>query len=76
MKYYLLDVKRTVKINGIDVAFDYINTFFYPNEAIKEAKILSINEEVLDVSVHEWSINENGEHEHSEDGMLFHYKKR
>lgn len=78
MEYYLLDVKRTVKANGADVAFDYINTYYYPNEAIKEAMVLSMNEEVLHVSVHKWFVNENGEHDHCEgnDSIMYCYEKK
>lgn len=52
MLYYLLDVKSTVKIEGVDVAFDYINTYFSADEAVEKAKLLSLNEDVLDVGVH------------------------
>lgn len=77
MEYYLLDVKRTVKVNGVDVAFDYINTYYYSNEAIKEAMVLSMNEDVLHVSVHKWFVNENGKHNHSDDfdSILYRYEK-
>ena len=67
MEFYLLDVKSTVKVNGVDVAFDYINTYCDCDKAIKKAKLLSMNEDVLDVSVHKWILNEDGTHEHSED---------
>lgn len=67
MEFYLLDVKSTVNVNGADVAFDYINTYYDSNEAIKEAKMLSLNEDVLDVSVHKWILKEDGTQEHSED---------
>ena len=78
MEYYLLDVKRTVKVNGVDVAFDYINTYYYSNEAIKEAMVLSMNEEILHVSVHKWFVNENGEHDHcsGDDSILYRYEKK
>lgn len=58
MDFWLLDVKSTVDVNGKDVAFDYINTYFEPNEAIKEAKLLSEDENVLEVSVHHWILKE------------------
>ena len=78
MEYYLLDVKRTVKVNGVDIAFDYINTYYYPNEAIKEAMVLSMDEEVLHASVHKWSVNEKGSHNHCDgDGsILYRYEKK
>ena len=74
MEYWLLDVKRTVKVNGIDVAFDYINTYYNAIEAIKEGMFLSMNEEVLSVSVHKWYVNEKGEHDHSEDDDSIPYR--
>lgn len=78
MEYYLLDVKRTVTVNGVTIAFDYINTYWYPNEAIKEAMVLSMDEEVLHVSVHKWFVNEKGEHVHSNDNdsILYRYEKK
>lgn len=78
MEYYLLDVKRTVKVNGVDVAFDYINTYYYSNEAIKEAMVLSMNEEILQVSVHKWFVNEKGKHDHcsDDDSILYRYEKK
>lgn len=78
MEYYLLDVKRNVTVNGVDVAFDYINTYYYSNEAVKEAMILSMDKEVLHVSVHKWIVNENGEHDHCDgnDSILYCYNKK
>lgn len=67
MGFWLLDVKSAVNVNGTDVAFDYINTYYDKNETIKEAKLLSMNEDVLDVSVHKWILLENGTQKHSED---------
>ena len=77
MEFYLLDVKSTVKVKGIDVAFDYINTYYDLNEAIKEAKLLSMNEDILDVSVHKWILKEDGTQEHSEDkdSIPYHFYK-
>lgn len=68
MDFWLLDVKSTVIVNGKDVAFDYINTYFEPNEAVKEAKILSLDENVLEVSVHHWILKEDETQEHAEKG--------
>lgn len=77
MDFWLLDVKSTVLVNGNDVAFDYINTYFEPNEAIKEAKLLSEDENVLEVSVHHWILKEDGIQEHFEDkygyGVLYRF---
>lgn len=66
MIFWLLDVKSTVVVNGKDVAFDYINTYYEKNDAIKEAKLLSGNDDVLEVSVHKWILNEDGNHEHAD----------
>lgn len=68
MKYYLVDVKSIVLVNGVEVAFDYMNTFYDPDKALEEAKTLRKNTDVLDVGVHEWILKEDGTHEHS-DGM-------
>ena len=38
MDFWLMDVHSTVVVNGKDVAFDYINTFYEESDAIKEAK--------------------------------------
>lgn len=78
MEFYLLDVKSTVNVNGVDVAFDYINTYYDLDKAIKEAELLSMNEDVLDVSVHKWILNEDGTQEHSEDmdNIPYHYQNR
>ena len=67
MDFWLVDVKSTVNVNGVDVAFDYINTYLSLSEAIKEAKLLSENDDVLEVSVHKWILKEDGMQEHSED---------
>ena len=79
MEYYMLDVKRTINVNGKVFAFDYINTYYYPNEAIKEAMVLSMNNDVLHVSVHRWFINENGVHTHDDgpdSGIIYRYEKK
>lgn len=69
MDFWLLDVKSTVVVSGNDVAFDYINTHFEPNEAVKEAKLLSKDENVLEVSVHHWILKEDGTQEHAENDV-------
>ena len=66
MDFWLVDVKSTVNVNGVDVAFDYINTYLSLSEAIKEAKLLSENDDVLEVSVHKWILNEDGSQEHAD----------
>ena len=67
MEFYLVDVKSIVNVNGVDVAFDYINTYYNLNEAIKEAKLLFINKNVTDISVHKWILGEDGSQRHSDD---------
>ena len=37
------------------------------NKAITEAKVLTENDDVLSVSVHRWTINNDGTQEHAED---------
>ena len=69
-----MDVKSTVNVNGNDVAFDYINTYFSLNEAIREAKLLSGNDDVLEVSVHKWILNEDGSQEHADDDDAIPYR--
>lgn len=80
MNFWLLDVKSLINVNGKEVCFDYINTYYDPTEAIKEAKILSINEDVLEVSVHHWILKEDGTQEHAEnnDGtdILYYFLNR
>ena len=76
MDFWLMDAHSTVVVNGKDVAFDYINTYYDKNEAIKEAKLLSMNEDVLDVSVHKWILLEDGSQEHSEDDDCIPYSFR
>ena len=66
MDFWLLDVKSTVIVNGKDVAFDYINTYFDVIEVVKEAKLISMDENVLEVSVHHWILKEDGSQEHAE----------
>ena len=76
MEFYLIDVKSTAKVNGTDVAFDYINTHLNRNAALKDAKRLLVNDDVLDVSVHRWILKEDGIQEHADGadgGVLFHY---
>lgn len=66
MDFWLLDVKSLINVNGKDICFDYINTYLDANEAIKEAKLLSENEDVLEVSVHHWILKEDGTQKHVE----------
>ena len=74
MEYYLLDVKSTVNVNGTDVAFDYLNTYLDEKEAVKEARVLSWDDDILEVSVHKWKLNVDGTHEHV-DGVFYHMNK-
>lgn len=78
MIFWLLDVKSTVTVNGKDVAFDYINTYYEESDAIREAKLLSENDDALEVSVHKWILNEDGTQEHAEDNddIPYHFLNR
>lgn len=70
MDFWLLDVKSLTTVNGNDVCFDYINTYFDSNEAIKEAKLLSEDNDILEVSVHHWVLKEDGTQEHADNGDI------
>lgn len=72
MYFYLVDVKSTVRVNGKDVAFDYINTYCKKNAAIREARALMRNPDVLDISIHKWKKFPNGEDDHTGE-IAFHY---
>lgn len=78
MEFWLLDVKSTVVVNNKDVAFDYINTYYEKNDAIREAKLLSLDDNILEVSVHKWILKEDGSKEHSEDedSIPYHFLNR
>lgn len=77
MEFYLLDVKSTVSVNGTEMAFDYLNTFFDVKKAVEEAKQLSENDNVVSVSVHKWIMKEDGTMEHAtdDDSVLYRYQK-
>ena len=68
MDFWLLNVLSTVNVNEKDIAFDYCNTYFELNDALREAKILSYSDDVLQVSVHHWILNEDGTQEHADNG--------
>ena len=53
----------TVVVNGKDVAFDYINTFYEKNEALRKAQLLESNDDVLHVLVVHWKLYEDGTQE-------------
>ena len=78
MEFWLLDVKSTVAVNGKDVSFDYINTYYEEKDAIMEAKLLSLDDDVLEASVHKWILKEDGSKEHSEDdnSIPYHFLNR
>lgn len=65
--------KKYSKTKWNRCSIDYINTYYDKNEAIKEAKFLSMNEDVLEVSVHKWILLEDGTQEHSEDNDCIPY---
>ena len=66
MKFFLVDVKSTINVNGKDVVFDYINTYLDFDSAMSEARTLTENDNVLSVSVHTWILNDDGTQEHTE----------
>jgi hypothetical protein len=66
MDFWLLDVKSTEEVDGKQVAFDYINTYYDKDKAISDAKELSKKENILDVGVHHWILKADGTQEHVE----------
>lgn len=68
MDFWLLDVKSTREVNGEMVAFDYINTYFSCKKAVKKAKLISAENNILEVSVHHWILKSDGTREHAENG--------
>ena len=78
IEYYLIDVKSEIKVGTVHTAFDYINTCLHFEEAIEKAKEISMNPDVLDVSVHKWVLKEDGTNEHSEDNdsIPYHYVRQ
>lgn len=76
MEYWLVDCKSTVNIDGIDVAFDFINTHFDRYKAIEEAEMLSKNDDVLYVAVHKWIMTSDGKTDHAndDDDIPYHYR--
>lgn len=42
------------------MTFDYINTYFESNKIVKETKLFSEDENVLEISVHHWILKEDG----------------
>ena len=75
MNFYLLDVKSTIDVDGVDAPFDYINTYWDANEAIMEAERQSFNKDVLEVSVHRWVLEQDGSQKHdgSSDSILYRF---
>lgn len=65
MIFYLLDVLSTVIINGKEVAFDYINTYYTPKEAKAAAEALKQRTDIVRFTVHEWTLSEEGEQDHT-----------
>lgn len=80
MDLYLVDIKSTKRVGNEDIAFDYINTYLDVDEAIKEAKRLSEDDDTLEVSVHHWILKEDGSQEHIENdgcgGILYEFLNR
>ena len=76
--YWLVNCKSTVSVNEVDTAFDFINAHFNLDSALKEAKALSKNEDVIVVSVHKWILYSNGETDHAplddDDSIAYYYR--
>ena len=75
MNFYLLDVKSVVNVDGVDVPFDYVNTYLDPNEAYMRGLQQSFNEDVLEVSVHRWVLEQDGNQRHDggDDSILYRF---
>ena len=60
----------------MDVAFDYINTYYFFDDAFNEAIKLVKNDDIVATSIHKWIVDENGIHFHSGvDGVLYSYNR-
>lgn len=64
MYFYLVDVLSNVTIDGEKIAFDYINTYVTKEEAIAAAEKLAADDDTIRVSIHKWSLDQNGNQEH------------
>ena len=62
--FYLVDVLSNVTIDGENVPFDYINTYVTKEEAMSAAEKLAANTDTIRVSIHKWSLDQNGNQEH------------
>lgn len=60
MEFYLVDVKSLKLVDGEDVCFDYINTYYDEIVANREAQALSFDTDVLEISVHKWILHKDG----------------
>lgn len=60
IKFWLVDVKSTKSVNGVDVAFDYINTYYTEELANKAAVELTKDSDTLQVTVHKWLLTTKG----------------
>lgn len=63
MEFYLVGVKSTKNIDGEDLTFDYINTYLDEKTANKMAKLITEDDDTLEVSVHKWIKDKDGEEE-------------
>lgn len=60
MEYYVVDVKSTRNVDGEDVVFDYCNIYYDENKANEEAKLLTFDNDVVEVGVFRWILNSDG----------------
>ena len=60
MEYYVVDVKSTRNVDGKDVAFDYCNIYYDEDKANEEAKLMTLDNDVLEVGVFRWILNSDG----------------
>lgn len=63
MEYYVVDVKSTRNVDGKDVAFDYCNIYYDENKTNEEAKLLTLDNDIIAVDVFRWILNSDGKEE-------------
>lgn len=76
MEYYVVDVKSTRNVDEKDVAFDYCNIYYDEDKANEEAKLLTFDNDVLEVGVYRWILKSDGAEEIDWDYIGFHHLNR
>lgn len=73
MDFWLLNVKSTEEVDGEQLPFDYVNTYYDKDKANADAKELSKKKNILAVGVYHWILKADGTQERveSEDSYYF-----